>query len=258
VTFEFVSITRHGPVAVVELRRDAKLNAISTAVERELKAAITDPAVAESRCVVLAGSPRAFSAGADINEFRDREPASIVEYYRDTGDVYERVAALAQPTISAISGYCLGGGFELALATDLRIADESAVFGLPEVGIGIVPSSGGLLRLVRAVGTARAKDLVLRGRRLGAGEALELGLVTELVRAGEALPRALELGQELGALPPLALTIAKQAIDQIAESSRESALLIERLAYAVLAQTPEASGAVEAFLEQHRPPSGLP
>jgi enoyl-CoA hydratase/carnithine racemase len=258
VSSEFISIAQHGTVAVVQIRREAKLNALSAEVERQLKAALADPGVRESRCLVLAGSARAFSAGADIGEFRNQDPASIAGYYRDTGDVYEQVAGLPQPTVSAISGYCLGGGFELALATDLRIAEESAVFGLPEVGIGIVPSSGGLLRIVRAVGTSRAKDLVMRGRRLDAREALTLGLVTEVVAEGRALERALEIGEELSALPPLALTTAKQAIDRIAESSKESALLIERLAYGMLAQTPEAAGAVEAFLAKRRPPSELP
>ena len=111
----------------------------------------------EGRCVVFAGGERAFSAGADLKEERDESPGGIDAYYRDTGDVYERIAALPQPTFSAISGWCLGAGFELALATDFRIADETAVFGLPEVELGIVPSSGGTYRLVARSGR--------RGRR---------------------------------------------------------------------------------------------
>src|SRR5207244_422934 len=157
--------------------------------------------------------------------------------YRDSGRVYEQVAALPQPTLSAIAGYCLGAGLELALATDFRIADETAVLGFPEVGLGILPSSGGTLRLTRLLGPDRAKELVLLRDRLDAGEALGAGLVTEVVPAGAALRRALELGHRLAGLPPLAVSLAKQAIDAAPEVSREAGILIERLAYGLPAQT---------------------
>ena len=140
----------------------------------------------ESRCVVFTGGARAFSAGADVTEFRDADAASVLAYYAGTGGVYERIARLPQPTLAAISGYCLGGGLELALATDIRVADATATFGLPEVGLGIIPSSGGVLRLTRAVGPARAKELILRGRRFEGGEAYVIGLVSVLAE-GDAL-----------------------------------------------------------------------
>jgi enoyl-CoA hydratase/carnithine racemase len=248
-----VSVRRDGAVAVVELRREHKLNALSAVMEERLGAAIESAEVRESRCVVFTGGARAFSAGADVTEFRDADAASVMAYYRGSGGVYERVARLPQPTVAAVSGYCLGGGLELALAADLRVAEESAKFGLPEVGLGIIPSSGGVLRLTRAIGPARAKDLILTGRRLGAVEAHGLGLVTEVVGEGESLPRALELAQDLAALPPLALQVAKQTIDLAAESSREAAALMEQLAYGMLAQTADAQEAVTAFTEKrHR------
>ena len=232
---------------MLTFQREEKLNAISTAVERAMLDALAGPDVAESRAVVFAGSDRAFSAGADLLEGRDESPGGIDTYYRDTGDVYERIAALPQPTFSAISGWCLGAGFELALATDFRVADETAVFGLPEVELGIVPSSGGTYRLVRAVGPARAKELLLLKARVEAAEAFRLGLVTEVVPAGEALPRALKLAEQVAALPALAASAAKQAANAIAESGREAGILIERLAYAALAQTDEAKAAGAAF-----------
>ena len=182
-----------------------------------------------------------------------RGTAGIDAYYRDTGDVYERIAALPQPTFSAISGWCLGAGFELALATDFRIADETAVFGLPEIELGIVPSSGGTYRLVRAVGPARAKELMLLRPRVDASEAFRLGVVTELVPAGEPLPRTLELAEQVAALPPLAVSAAKHAANAIAESSREAGIMLERLAYAALAQTDEAKAAGEAFGARKKP-----
>jgi enoyl-CoA hydratase/carnithine racemase len=235
-----VEITREDAVCVVTLRREDKLNALSTALERELRDGLASNDVRSSRCVVLTGAGRAFSAGADVNELRGRSADDVVAYYRETGDVYERVAALPQPTVSAIAGYCLGAGLELALATDFRVADETAVFGFPEVGIGIVPSSGGTQRLTRLVGTARAKELILLRDRFDAAEALAAGVVTETVAAGAALERALELARTLAALPPLAVSFAKQAIDAMPESSREAGVLIERLAYGLLAQTSDA------------------
>ncbi|HTI27829.1 MAG TPA: enoyl-CoA hydratase/isomerase family protein, partial [Kutzneria sp.] len=135
-----VEVARHGEVAVLTLRREAKLNALSTHLESRLLDAVRSDAVQGSRAVVITGGDKVFSAGADTGELREMTPEAIAEYYRSSGAVYEAVAALPQPTVAAIAGYCLGGGFELALAADLRVADETAVFGLPEVGLGILPS----------------------------------------------------------------------------------------------------------------------
>jgi enoyl-CoA hydratase/carnithine racemase len=241
-------------VLVLTLRRPEKLNALSAALERELLAAVQGEDARASRCIVFTGDGKAFSAGADINEFRDSDPASISAYYGETGDVYERIAAVPVPTISAIHGWCLGGGLELALATDFRIADETAVFGLPEVDLGILPSSGGTHRLVRFVGPAKAKELMLLRRRFDAREAHALGLVTEVVEEGRALERSVEIGNELAELPALAVETTKRAADLMPEASREAGMLIERLAYAALAQTTEAGEAVESFTRRGRRP----
>jgi enoyl-CoA hydratase/carnithine racemase len=155
--------------------------------------------------------------------------------------------------IAAIHGYCLGGALELALAADFRVADETAVFGLPEVALGILPSSGGTHRLVRIVGPARAKELMLLRERFDAGQALEFGLLTEVVEEGRALSRALELAERIAALPPLAVSVAKQAADLLAESSRETGVALERIAYGMLAQTDEARDATKAFARRKRP-----
>jgi enoyl-CoA hydratase/carnithine racemase len=236
-----IDVTRDGAVCVLTLRREEKLNALSAELERALRASLERDEVRTSACVVFTGSERAFSAGADVTELGGT-PQDVIAYYRDTGDVYERIAALPQPTVSAIAGYCLGAGLELALATDFRIADETAVFGFPEVGIGIVPSSGGTYRLTRLVGPARAKELILLRDRFDAEAALAAGLVVEVVAAGSALERALDAARTLAALPALAASIAKQAIDAMPETSREAGILIERLAYGLLAQTEDARG----------------
>jgi enoyl-CoA hydratase/carnithine racemase len=251
----FVEVRREDGTCVILLQRDEKLNALSTAVERELLEALANENVHGSACVVFAGAGRAFSAGADISELRGNDPDAIADYYRETGDVYERIAALPQPTVSAIHGYCLGGGLELALATDFRVADETAVFGFPEVSLGIFASSGGTYRLVRLLGPARAKELLLVRSRFDAHEALEFGVVTEVVPEGKALERALQIASHVGGLPALAASVTKQAIDRMPESSREAGILIERLAYGMLAQTAEAEEAAKAFVEKRAPSS---
>ena len=251
-----VGVERRGDVCVLTLRRPDKLNALSYAVEEALVAALSSGELRTSRAVVIAGEGRAFSAGADVTEFREATPESILAYYRATGAVYEQFASLPQPTIAAIHGWCVGGGLELSLAADFRIADESARFKLPEVAIGIIPSSGGTHRLVRLLGTARAKELVFLREHVDAAEAFRIGLVTEIVSDGSALDRAVELAAGLAELPALALSLAKEAIDAMAESSREAGLLIERVAYAALAQTPDAQGAVDAFVSRQTSSGG--
>jgi enoyl-CoA hydratase/carnithine racemase len=244
-----VEVARDGEVAVLRLNRPEKLNAISSEVERALHKALVSKDVRQSAAVVVAGEGRAFSAGADISEFEGRSPEEVLRYYRETGGVYEELAALPQPTVAAIHGYCLGGALELALALDFRIADESAVFGFPEVSLGILASSGGLHRVTRLLGPARAKELFLLAERFGADDARRVGLITEVVEEGKALDRALEVAVRLAALPHDAVAVTKQAIDAASTSPREAALLIERLAYAALAQTGAARDAAADFGE---------
>lgn len=248
-----VDVERDGSVAVVTLRRGAKLNALSAELELALGRALAAPDVAGCRALVLTGEGRAFSAGADIGELGRHDPAATLSYYRTAGAVYEQLGRLSQPTVAAIHGYCLGGGLELALACDFRVVAESTVLGFPEVALGILPSAGGVTRLARAVGIARAKELALLGERFSAAEAREHGLVTEVVPDGEALPRALELAGRLAALPPLAVAVTKEAIELSPDASREASLLIERLAYGLLAGTDDSSEAARAFAEKREP-----
>jgi enoyl-CoA hydratase/carnithine racemase len=234
---ELVRLHEDGDVVLVQLHRPEKLNALSTELEQALLDAVRSTAVASSRAVVITGSPRAFSAGADTTELGAMTPERIADYYRTSGAVYEAVASLPQPTVAAVSGYCLGAGLELALACDLRVADETAQFGLPEVGLGILPSSGGITRLVRAVGVARTREIVLVGDRFPAAEAYRLGLLKDVVEAGYAVERAMAYARRLAGLPPLAVAWTKQAIDAAADSPAAVSLLFERLAYAALNRT---------------------
>jgi enoyl-CoA hydratase/carnithine racemase len=247
-----VEARAEGRVRVLTLHREAKLNALSAAMEEALAEALANDEGREAGCVVLTGSGRAFSAGADVGELRARTPEAVFDYYAATGGVYEQLAALPQPTVSAIGGYCLGGGLELALATDFRIADETAVFGFPEVGLGILPSSGGTQRATRLLGPARAKELILLRERIDAHEALAWGLVSEVVGAGEALDRALAVARELAELPRLAASVAKQAVDAVPDASRAAGIMLERMAYAMLAQTEDARAASAEFERRRR------
>jgi enoyl-CoA hydratase/carnithine racemase len=247
---EVVTLEPREHACMVRLQRPAKLNAISEQVERELCDAIASPEVRDAPCVIFSGGEKVFSAGADLSETRGYGPDEILATYRGTGDFAERVADLAQPTLSAITGYCIGGGLELALATDFRIAEEGSDFRFPEVALGILPSWGGTQRAVRLLGPARAKELILLRERVDAQQALSLGLVTEVVESGQALARSLELAERLSGLPRLAVSVTKQVIDNLPETSRSAGLGLERVAYGLLAQTGEAAQALTARFAQ--------
>jgi len=250
---DLVLVRREGAVAVITLNRPEKLNALSAAVEEQLLTVVTGDAVRSSAAVVIHGSGRAFCAGADVSEFRGLDRRSIMDYYLGAGRLYEIVADLPVPTVAAIHGYCIGGGFELSLACDIRVAEDGAVFGLPEAALGIVPSNGGLTRLVRMVGPARAKEVMLWLERFPARQALDYGLVTQVVDEGLGLTTALEGATRMALLPQLAVRAIKQASDVAAESSRAASLVIEQLAYASLAQTKDADEAAVAFVEKRDP-----
>ena len=243
---DLLDIRIEGPAAVLGFRREEKLNALSTDVEAAIHSALDSEEVGAARTIVFVGSQRAFSAGADLAEPRDESPGGIDAYYRAEGSIYERLARVPQPTFAAVSGWCLGGGLELALACDFRVADETATFGFPEAELGILPSSGGAHRLARLVGPARAKELMLIRPRFDAREAHQLGLVTEVVE-GRALSRCLELSEHIATLPALTVSTIKALAEAAVETPREAAVLLERLGYAALAQTEEARAAGERW-----------
>jgi enoyl-CoA hydratase/carnithine racemase len=236
---QLVSTTRHGDVCLVRLQREAKLNALSAELAAELIGAITSHDVATSRVVVVVGSPKAFSAGADLTEFTDPSPEETMRYYRDQGRIWELLPAIPQPSIAAITGWAIGGGLELALSADLRIADETARFGLPEVSLGILPSAGGMSRVVRLLGAARAKELILLGERFDAARALELGIVNKVVPAGEAEAAALDWAQRMAEQPQTALQVTRDLIDRSGEMSLAGSLAAEKLAQGMLAHSAE-------------------
>lgn len=240
-----VSIERRGDIAFVRLTREAKLNALSEELAGQLLDVLASEEVSTSRAIVIAGSKKAFSAGADLTEFTDPTAEENLRYYRGPGRIWETLPALPQPSVAAVTGWAVGGGLELALSADLRIADETARFKLPEVSLGILPSAGGVTRLTRLIGTARTKELILLGDRFDAARALELGIVNRVVPEGEAEDAAMEWAEKLAAQPRVSLEVTRELIDRSAEMSLQSSLAAERLAQGMLAQSAESYSAAE-------------
>src|SRR5881398_3445533 len=187
------------------------------------------------RAIVLGGSERAFAAGADIGELA--QVSAVELYYQRRVERWDAIRGLWTPLVAAVSGYCLGGGCELAMSCDLIVASETAEFGQPETGLGIIPGAGGTQRLTRAVGKAVAMDVILSGRFLSAKEALAAGLVSRVVPKEHYFTEALRLAQELAKKPPLALRIAKDAVLKSQEMSLSEGLEYERKLFYMLFST---------------------
>jgi enoyl-CoA hydratase len=240
-------------VALVTLDRPEALNALSFDLLDELAEALesldADPSC---RAVVITGAgDRAFAAGADIRELADQTPTSLAAGGRF--DAWDRIAAIGLPLIAAVRGFALGGGCELAMACDMIVAAEDASFGQPEIRLGVMPGAGGTQRLTRAIGKARAMELILTGRTMTAQEADALGLITRVVPAEATLGAALELAARIAAMPTLAVRAAKSAILDAAERSLSDGLANEREAFFRLFDTADQAEGMAAFI-QKRPP----
>ncbi len=240
-------------VALVTIDRPGALNALSFGLLAELVEALERLDAARTcRVIVLTGAgSRAFAAGADIKELLGQTPASLAGggAFRP----WDRLRAIGLPIIAAVRGYALGGGCELALACDLIVAGEDAQFGQPEILIGVMPGAGGTQRLTRAIGKARAMDLILTGRSLPAREAEAAGLVSLVVPAEETLDRALELAGRIATMPPLAVRAAKAMVNRAFETSLTEGLADERQAFFELFATEDQTEGMTAFAEKRAP-----
>jgi enoyl-CoA hydratase/carnithine racemase len=214
----------------------------------ELERLDPDP---EVRCVVVAGSEKVFAAGADIKAMAERSFAEALRH--PAVAFWRRLAAIKTPMVAAVSGYALGGGCELALACDMIVAAEGATFGQPEINLGIIPGGGGTQRLARVLGKQRAMELVLTGRRFGAAEARELGLVNRVAPDGEWLDAALALAREVAEKPPIASRLAKQAVLVAEETALSPGLENERRLYELAMATEDRVEGMRAFLEKREP-----
>jgi enoyl-CoA hydratase len=252
VSDELVLIEREEPVGVVLLNRPKQLNALSDELMEALVGALRELDGDDTiRCIVVGGSERAFAAGADIAQLAQASPIEM--YYQRRVDRWDEIRALWTPLVAAVSGFCLGGGCELAMACDLIVASETARFGQPETGLGLIPGAGGTQRLTRAVGKAVAMDVILSGRFLSADEALRAGLVARVVAKEAWLTEAKRVAREIAAKGPVATRLAKEAVDRAFEGPLALAVEYERrLLYLALASA-DAKEGLTAFLEK-RPP----
>ena len=249
---QLVLVERDEPIAVVTLNRPEALNALSEPLMEELVARLTELDRDEAiRCIVLAGSERAFAAGADIGELA--QASAIDMLYARRVERWDAIRKLWTPLVAAVSGFCLGGGNELAMSCDLIVASDTAKFGQPETGLGIIPGAGGTQRLTRAVGKAKAMDMILSGRFLDAHEAERAGLVARVVAREAWLEEAKRVARAIAAKAPVAQRLAKEAVNRAYDSTLELGLEHERrLLYLAFASNDAREG-LTAFAEKREP-----
>lgn len=247
-----VLVERDGAVGVLRLNRPQALNALNMPLMQALEKALRDfEADSEIRCVLIAGSRKAFAAGADIKEMEnltDAEKALGAHLAR-----WDFVGRCGLPVIAAVSGFALGGGCELAMACDMIVASETAVFGQPEILIGVIPGAGGTQRLARRLGKAAAMEMVLTGRRLDARAALAARLVNRVVPVESYFEEAMKLAQEVAAAAPLAARAAKKALLQAFDGGLEAGLAGERRLFYDLFRTEDQKEGMKAFSEKRKP-----
>jgi enoyl-CoA hydratase len=247
-----VLVEHDGPIGVALLNRPEQLNALSDELMDELVSALTElDRDEEIRCIVLGGTERAFAAGADIGELS--RASAIDLYYQRRVERWDAIRSLWTPLVAAVSGFCLGGGCELAMACDLIVASETAQFGQPETSLGIIPGAGGTQRLTRAVGKALAMDVILSGRRLTAQEALAAGLVSRVVAREAWLEEAARIAREIAAKGPVATRLAKESVNRAYETTLQAGLEAERRALYLAFASEDANEGLTAFTEKRGP-----
>jgi enoyl-CoA hydratase len=245
-------VTSEDGYAVVRFNRPDVLNAINIQMMTELVAALGElDARPDIRCIVLTGDERAFAAGADIREMADASAVDML--LRDQFARWDSIRRIKTPVIAAVGGFALGGGCELAMACDIIIAAEGARFGQPEINIGVMPGAGGTQRLTRAVGKAKAMELVLTGRMITADEALRLGLVNCVVPAEGLLDEARAWALEIARKPPLAIRLAKEAVLKAFDTTIEGGLEFERKNFYLLFASDDQKEGMKAFVEKRKP-----
>ena len=251
--YETIVVDTDGHVGRIVLDRPDALNALNGKLVGELAQAVrkfdADDAVG---AIVIGGSEKAFAAGADIKEMAER---SYPQTLRDDfiGGDWEAVGRARKPVIAAVSGYALGGGCELAMACDIILCAESARFGLPEITLGVIPGAGGTQRLTRAVGKAKAMEMILTGRFMTAEEAERCGLVSRIVREGDVMTEAMSVAAKIADMSNPAVTVAKQAVDRAFETTLAEGMAFERAVFYALFATEDQKEGMAAFIEKRQP-----
>ena len=256
-TEKTILVETHGRVGLIRLNRPAALNALCDQLMDEMGAQLlafdADPAIG---AIVLTGSDRAFAAGADIKEMRDRTyPAAYLENF--IGKRWETVLRIQKPVIAAVAGFALGGGCELAMMCDMIVAADTAKFGQPEINLGVIPGAGGTQRLTRAVGKSKAMDMILTARMMDAAEAERASLVSRIFPADQLIPEALKIAERIANLSPVAVAMAKQAVNRAFETTLVEGVMHERALFLSMFGTPDQKEGMAAFVEKRKPSFNL-
>ncbi|MBV8703034.1 MAG: enoyl-CoA hydratase [Acetobacteraceae bacterium] len=252
-SYEMILVETHGAVGLIRLNRPQALNALCdqlmTELGQQLLAFDADPAIG---AIVLTGSEKAFAAGADIKEMRERtHPAAMLDDF--IGRRWETVLQAKKPVIAAVAGFALGGGCELAMMCDMILAADTAKFGQPEINLGVIPGAGGTQRLTRAVGKSKAMEMVLTARFMDAAEAERANLVSRVVPADQLVSEAIKVAERIAALSPVAVALAKQAVNRAFETTLVEGVRHERALFLSLFGTPDQREGMAAFVEKRKP-----
>lgn len=251
-TYTNILVTKESGYAIVQFNRPEVLNALNMKLMEELVDALENlDKDNDVRCIIITGNEKAFAAGADIKEMAD---ASAVEMLiRDQFARWDRIRKIKKPLIAAVSGFALGGGCELSMTCDIIIASETAKFGQPEINIGVMPGAGGTQRLTRAVGKAKAMEMVLTGKMISAQEALQWGLINKVVPVEYYLQEAKEFAKEVASKPPVAVRLAKEAVLKAFDTTIEGGLEFERKNFYLLFASEDQKEGMKAFVEKRKP-----
>lgn len=253
-TLEHVLVDVEDHLALVKINRPQALNALSDAVLAELNEIIADLEKRDDvSVVILTGEGKAFVAGADIAEMSAMTPEAARRFGEAGSRVFRRLETLRVPVIAAVNGYALGGGCELALACDIRIASDRASFGQPEVGLGIIPGFSGTQRLPRLIGVSRAKELLYTGAQVKAAEALAMGLVSKVVAPEDLMPTCMELARKIASNAKLAVGYAKMAVNHGIEAGMEAGMALEHGLFGLCFASADQKEGMTAFAEKRRP-----
>lgn len=250
---EYVKFSVEGNVGILTINRPAALNALNDQVISELNDALEQIDLDVVRCVIVRGEgEKAFVAGADIGQMSGLTKAEGTAFGKLGNDVFRKLETLPIPTIAAVCGFALGGGCELAMSCDIRLASDTAVFGQPEVGLGITPGFGGTQRMARLIGMGRAKELLYTARKVKAPEALEIGLVQGVYPVAELMEQAMKMAQRIAANAPIAVRACKKAVNDGLQVDMDRAVVIEEELFGSCFETADQKNAMSAFLEKRK------
>lgn len=250
----FIKVTQdfQNHVALIELNRPKELNALNIRLMEELRDALVQlDANSKVRAIIITGNEKAFAAGADIKEMAGKSAVDML--IEDRFTAWDQIRKTKKPMIAAVSGFALGGGCELAMTCDMIVASESAKFGQPEIKIGVIPGAGGTQRLTKAIGKARAMEMVLTGKMITADEALSFGLINKVVPVESYMQAALSLAAEIAQMSPVAVQLGKEAVNRSYETHLDEGLVHERKNFYLTFATQDQTEGMQAFVEK-RPP----